>query len=159
MTYKIVPITSEYRAIVDSHIAKNWAGPFVISRGTLHDTRTQQGFVAVFSDEVVGYIVYNVADGGCEIIAIESLHPRQGIGATLIDAIMHTAKKEGCSRIWLVTTNDNTPAMRFYQRYGFVLKAVRLNAMKENRLLKPQIPLVGIDDVPIAHEFEFEMFV
>ena len=38
-------------------------------------------------------------------------------------------QKIGCNRMWLVTTNDNTPAIRFYQRYGFTLKAVHINAV------------------------------
>lgn len=46
---------------MDSRIAENWAGPFVVSRGILHDTRTQQGFVAVCYGEIVGYILYNIA--------------------------------------------------------------------------------------------------
>jgi len=45
--------------------------------------------------------------------------------------------------------------MRFYQRYGFELAAVRLGAMAEARRLKPSIPLTGDDGIPIEHEFEF----
>jgi len=159
MMYEIVPITDEYRAIVDSQIAENWAGPFIVSRGILHDTREQQGFVAICSGEIVGYILYCVAHGEYEITVVESLRQKQGIGTALIGAVVQVAKEADCKRVWLVTTNDNTPAIRFYQRYGFALKAVHINSMAESRLLKPQIPLVGFDGIPIAHEFEFEMFV
>jgi len=157
--FEIIPITDEHRTFVDSRIDENWAGPFVVSRGILHDTRTQQGFVAVCSDEVVGYILYNVAHGECEITVLESLRPRQGIGRVLVDTIVRVAKEMGLSRIWLITTNDNAPAIQFYQRYGFGIKAIHINAMEKSRELKPQIPLVGLDGIPIVHEFEFEKFV
>jgi len=153
----IIPITSKYRTFVDSHIAKNWAGPFVVSRRALHDTRTQQGFVAVTSGEVVGYVLYNIAHGECEITVLESLRPKQGIGHVLVDAIIRVAKEMELSRVWLITTNDNTPAIRFYQRCEFTLKAVHINSMEESRKLKPQIPLIGLNGIPLVHEIEFEI--
>jgi hypothetical protein len=58
--------------------------------------------------------------------------------------------------------NDNTHAIRFYQRRGFELKAVHINAFDITRKLK-KMPLhgdiLGIDDIPIKHEFEFEIVV
>jgi hypothetical protein len=54
----------------------------------------------------------------------------------------------------VVTTNDNLHALRFYQRRGFVLAEVRLNAVAHSRLLKPQIPLLGADDIPLRDEIE-----
>ena len=155
--FDIRPITNEFRTFVDAHIAENWAGPFIATCGKLHDTRTHDGFVAVSDDEVVGYILYNIAENNCEITVLESLRQKQGIGSTLLEAVRQNARKAGCKRIWLITTNDNTPAIRYYQRYGFNLRAVHINAVASARELKPQIPLVGLDNIPIVHEFEFEM--
>jgi ribosomal protein S18 acetylase RimI-like enzyme len=59
--------------------------------------------------------------------------------------------------LFLVTTNDNTPALRFYQKRGFVLSALRPNAIAENRKVKPEIPLTGQDGIPIRDELELEM--
>ena len=47
--------------------------------------------------------------------------------------------------------------MRFYQKRGFVLVAVHRNALAESRRLKPEIPLIGIDDIPLRDEIELEM--
>jgi hypothetical protein len=55
----------------------------------------------------------------------------------------------------VVTTNDNLTALRFYQRKGFVLAALRPNAMKETRKRKP-VPLLGGDGIPIRDEIELE---
>jgi ribosomal protein S18 acetylase RimI-like enzyme len=56
----------------------------------------------------------------------------------------------------LVTTNDNTPALRFYQRRDFDIVAFHRNAVTEGRALKPTIPDVGFDGIPIRHEIEME---
>lgn len=55
-----------------------------------------------------------------------------------------------------MTTNDNTHALRFYQKRGFVITAIRVNAMEEQRKKKP-IPLTGNDGIPIRDEIELEI--
>ena len=154
-----IEAVDETRPFVDAQIAKSWAGPFVVSRGVLHDTRCQPGFVARAGEDVLGYILYEIAGGDCEITVVESLREGCGVGRALIDAVIEQAKRAGCGRVWLVTTNDNTYAIRFYQRIGFSLHAVHINAMEQARKLKPQIPLTGNDGIAIAHEFEFELRV
>ena len=71
-------------------------------------------------------------------------HPRaaRGVGTALLNALLRAVSR--CDRIWLVTTNDNLEALRFYQRRGFVLSALRPGAVEEARKqLKPQISTVG----------------
>jgi len=156
MSYGIEPISNDHRIFVDAQIAESWAGPYAASRGVLHDTQNQPGFVAVEDGQILGYILYDCAGGDCEITVLQSLRERRGIGRALIDAVTEQAKRTKCRRVWLITTNDNMYAIRFYQRIGFALRAVHINAMEEARKIKPQIPLLGEDDIPIAHEFEFE---
>lgn len=74
----------------------------------------------------------------------------------LIDKVIEEAKEHKCKRVWLITTNDNTHAIRFYQRRGFNFRGLYINAIQESRKIKPQIPLLGMDDIPIMHEIEFE---
>ena len=50
-------------------------------------------------------------------------------------------------RVWLVTTNDNLAALRFYQRRGFALAALHPRAIEVSRRLKPSIPPVGHDGI------------
>ncbi len=58
--------------------------------------------------------------------------------------------------MFLITTNDNTPALRFYQRRGFRLVALRPGAIDAARRLKPGIPAVGLDGIPLRDEIELE---
>jgi len=88
---------------------------------------------------------------------MNSLVEGKGIGSALIDAVKSVAATAGCKRLWLITTNDNTNAMHFYQKRGFQLVAVHRNAMEKSRLLKPEIPLTNHDGIPIRDEIELEM--
>ena len=78
-------------------------------------------------------------------------------GAALIGAVKAMVRERGCKRVWLITTNDNTPALRFYQKQGFQLAALHRNAVVESRRLKPEIPEIGMDGIPIRDEIELDM--
>ncbi len=85
---------------------------------------------------------------------------RQGVGTALLSAVARVAKAAGCSRLWLVTTNDNLHALRFYQRRGFRLVALRPGAIdRARRELKPEISLVGLEGIPIHDELELERWL
>jgi hypothetical protein len=45
-----------------------------------------------------------------------------------------------CDRLRLVTTNDNIRALRFYQRRGWRMAALHLDAVDAARKIKPEIP-------------------
>jgi len=62
-----------------------------------------------------------------------------------------------CRRLWLITTNDNLRALGFYQKRGMTLVAVYRNAMEAARRLKPQIPMIGQNGIPLKDEIELEM--
>ena len=69
----------------------------------------------------------------------------------------HQARLEGCRRVWLITTNDNCTALRFYQRREFDMVAFYRDAVREVRRLKGEIPDLGLDNIPLRHEIELEL--
>ena len=128
------------------------------TRGRLVDLRGLSGFVAEVDGERAGYALYEIVADSIEISALETTIQRIGAGAALLAACAKTARDERLSRLWLITTNDNTPALRFYQGHGFVLVALRPNAASDaRRTLKPDIPVTGVDDIPIRDELELEL--
>lgn len=151
----IIPINDEFRSQVNQLIADEWAGPIVVTKGVAHDTSDSDGFISVQDGVLTGYVLYTIENGQCEILVLHSLVENQGIGSALIRSVMDIAGKNGCSRVWLITTNDNIHAIRYYQRFGFALKGVYIDALDESRKLKPSIPQLGNENIPIQHEFEF----
>lgn len=151
--------TTDFRESVNSYIRYLWGGPMVVTLGNLYDTSNLPGFVADGDGALLGAILYRIENCDCEISALFSLVQRIGVGTKLLDTVIDTAKRNGVQRVWLVTTNDDTQAIRFYQKYGFRLKAVHIDTFEVTRKLKDGLPLLGNDHIPIEHEFEFEMLL
>jgi ribosomal protein S18 acetylase RimI-like enzyme len=77
-------------------------------------------------------------------------------GTALLDGARRVASGLGLRRVWLITTNDNVDALRFYQRRGLCIAAVHPGAVDRGRLAKPAIPLDGEYGIPIHDEIELE---
>ena len=107
----------------------------------------------------IGLITYNLTEKECEIVSLNSFQENSGIGSLLIEEVRKAADKRNCSRIWLITTNDNTKALRYYQKRGFHLVNLYPDSIKLSRKLKPGIPLNGIDNIPIRDEIEMEILL
>ncbi len=156
---QLVPVTKENREEVNSFISKRWLGTNMAVRGRLVDMTKAQGIAAYDDETLVGLVTYIIEGPVCEIMSLDSVREGQGAGTKLLDAVTETAKEAGCERIVLITTNDNTRAMRFYQRRGFDMAALYRNALDKSRMLKPSIPLTGEDGIPLRHEIEFEYLI
>ncbi len=155
----IISLNDENRNEVDQFIKNEWGGPMIVTLGNLYDSSVLPGFIALGNEQIIGAILYRIADNECEIAALYSLVQNRGVGTALINAVIEIAKKQSCERVWLVTTNDNTHAIRFYQKFGFALKAVHIGSFEIIRRLKNELPTNGIDGIPLEHEFEFEIML
>ena len=140
-------------------IKREWAGPKIVTRGKVHYPDKYPGFIAVKNDKPAGLVTYNIVGKNCEITTMNSLKENIGIGSALLDAVKDAAKKQGCKLLWLITSNDNTHALKFYQKYGLKLVAVHRDAIAKSRRLKPEIPLTGKDGIEIRDEIELEMIL
>ncbi len=157
--FQIRAITKEDKTWVAALLKEWWAGPRVVTRGKVHQADELPGFIAEQSGKPAGLITYRIDGQDCEIVTMNSLVEKIGIGSALIDEVKKVAAAEGCRRIWLITTNDNTSALHFYQKYGMVLVAVHRNAVEQSRRLKPQIPLTSNDGIPLRDEIELEIIL
>lgn len=138
-------------------LVERWGAITMVVHDTLFYPAELPGFVAVAGEERVGMVTYHLAGGQCELLNLDSLRPSLGIGTALIEAVKEVAMSAGCHRLWLITTNDNVNALRFYQRRGFRLVAVHPRAVDRARLLKPEISLFGEHGIPIRDELELEI--
>ena len=138
---------------------EHWGDEFVIAHGVVYRPDTLDGFIVSNGDEWVGEITYAFSGNDCEIVSLDSLREGQGIGTKLMDAVLEEAREQKCKRVFLITTNDNLHALRFYQKRGFELVAVHRGAVNESRRIKPSIPLIGNDDIPLRDEIELEMIL
>jgi GNAT superfamily N-acetyltransferase len=89
-----------------------------------------------------------------ELLLLHALRRDAGVGSALIAAVANELRERGKSRLLVTTSNDNTAALRFYQRRGFRLHALRIGAVDAARLRKPAIPLIGFDGIPLRDEID-----
>jgi len=159
--YFIRPLHTDDRAWVETRLAQSWGSCMIVTRGRVHSAGLLPGFVAVRSgsqpEEPLGLVTYYIESEQCEIVSLDSIEPGLGIGSALLDAAVQAGFAAGCRRVWLITTNDNTAALRFYQKRGFHLSALYPGAIAESRKLKPEISLFGMDGIPIRDEIELEI--
>ena len=140
-------------------LAQYGASTRVVSRGRIYDAMELPGFVALLDGRTVGLVTYRIEGGDCELVTLNSIMEGRGAGTALIEAVRAAAKEQSCTRLWLITTNDNTHALRFYQRRGFRIAALHAGAVYRSRDLKPEIPELGLDGIPIRDEIEMEIGV
>lgn len=155
--YSVRPIHGSDRPALPALVRQLWGDALVVAHGAIYRPAELPGFIAESEGEIVGLATYHLADGACELVTLDSLRPRRGIGTELLDAVFRTARGHGCTRVWLITTNDNLHALGFYQRQGFVLVALHRDAVTAARALKPSIPLVSADGIPIRDELVLEL--
>lgn len=142
---------------ISENVRKNWGSEKIVTRNRIHHSGELPGLIAIHQGKPAGLLLYNIQGSECEIVLLESYFEKIGIGTTLIEAIKARVKNLGCSRLWLITTNDNLKALRFYQLRGFQLSALYPNAISDSRKLKPEIPLIGNEGIPIRDEIELSL--
>lgn len=148
--------TDEDRVWIRHVLTERWAGPQIVSRGRVHQAVELPAYVAYSGSFRLGVATYHFEDDACELVSLDSLSEKRGVGSGLIAHVADEARSAGCKRLWLVTTNDNLNALRFYQRRGFHLVALYRGALDESRRLKPGIPEIGLDGIPLRDEIELE---
>src|ERR1700752_3641459 len=116
---RIRPVNEGDRPMLSWLVAALWGSDLVAVHGTVLCPAELPGFIAERSHRVVGLLTYQVLGDVLEIVTLNAIQRRAGIGTMLIDAVVGSARRFGCREIRLTTTNDNVDALRFYQRRGF----------------------------------------
>ena len=140
-----------------SEIIGGWGSDILVSRGKIYRAEDLDGILVYDNNKIVGLGLYDIKNHDCEIVLLETFAQNKGIGTQIIERIKEIAKTKNCRRIWLITSNDNIDAIKFYQKRGFCIVNIYINAMEESRKIKPETPYIGNYEIPIRDEIEFEI--
>lgn len=156
MEFSISEVTDAERGWV-LDVARGWGADFVVTRGRKVYPAEIDGFFATDEKgEKIGLVTYEVTGDQCEIVTLDAFRKFSGIGTALMDTVRENVRRRGCHRLWLITTNDNIVAIRFYQRRSMTIAAVHVNALVQSRTIKPSLPEIGMNKIPLRDEIEFE---
>jgi GNAT superfamily N-acetyltransferase len=154
----VQPLAESDRAWALQVETESWGAPVAARLGELVDPTKLPGFVALLDGQRAGLASYAIRGDECELVTIRSLVEGRGIGRALLEAVRTAAVEAHCTRLWLITANDNLRALELYQRWGMEIVAFHRHGVTEaRRHLKPSIPLRSANGIVIAHEFELEL--
>lgn len=132
-----------------------WSGDTMVSRAHVYYLAELKSLIAKTGAEFVGAATYRFdGEGGCELMSINATGRGAGVGTKLLATVEGEAHHAGCGRIWLITSNDNLDALRFYQRRGYRITSVHTGAIDEARRIRPLIPIIGDYGIEIHDEIE-----
>ena len=153
----IRPITPQDRGWLAETIGAAFGSVRLISNDhIIDDASLLDGFAAQVDGRDVGCALLHDVDGEVELVALVSTYRGAGVGSSLLEAVVERGRRDGWTRLWLVTSNDNTEAIRMYQRAGWDWVDFRRDAITRARAIKSEIPELGNHGIPIRHELQFE---
>jgi 2-oxo-4-hydroxy-4-carboxy--5-ureidoimidazoline (OHCU) decarboxylase/GNAT superfamily N-acetyltransferase len=133
--------------------------PRMARLGELLDPLEHEGIVAERDGRPIGLLTVAESDRGLEVLTLHSEIEGIGAGSRLLETALQVAVASGSERLWLVTTNDNLRAVRWYLRRGMRVATVHAGAADADRAsIKPEIPERNPqNEIPIRDYIEFEL--
>ena len=148
----IQSITKHNRECVIQFFKQHWgSAQMVISTG-IYNCDQLDGFIFEEEGEILGLLTYVIHQDAIEVISLDSIKEGLGIGSALMNEVESFAKQKGIDKITLITTNDNLHALKFYEKRDYRIVKVITDAVAKARQIKPSIPLVGNDGIPLHDE-------
>ena len=143
---------------IEKILDERWGGEGrVVAHGEIFDVRLLPALIGGEQEGLATYEIRRTDDiVFAELITLDAVTAKQGVGTALLEALISRLRVEGVSVLRVTTTNDNLDALRFYQRRGFRITAVRPGAVDEARRVKPSISEIGEYGIPIRDEIELE---
>jgi GNAT superfamily N-acetyltransferase len=119
-----------------------------------YDIAELPGYVANANSHMAGVLSYAVEDDALVIASMDVLPGYQGLGAgmMLVEAAKAKAAAEGRKIVRAAVSNDDLPAMYFYQRNGFRVYDVKPNLVAARH----EEPEVGFGGIPARDEIRLQ---
>lgn len=140
------------RPLIIEFLTRHWGGPIVLLDGRAIDVAGLPGFVDGADTAITGLITLLDGEGVGEIVTLNAVDGRKGLGTRLVDQAVDRAGRLGQRNLTVRTTNDNLDALRFYQRRGFRLHRLAAGAIDEERRLNPEVPTNGHFGISVRDE-------
>ena len=133
---------------------ETWGSTTMVTRGTERDLASAEAYIAWHEHRPVGAVAVDCASPEAELLSLDAVESRHGVGTALLRAAEDAARRRGCRHMVVITSNDNLTALRFYQRRGYRMTGIGADVIDAARLLKPAIPALGDHGIPLHDEVE-----
>ncbi len=126
----------------------------MVAFGEVMDIDQMPALVAVVQTDPSGALAYRLLGDALHIVALatDPMWQRSGVGAYLVAEAELLARRLKLERLVVSTTNDNLPALYFYQRKGYSMTEV----VPHGVILGAQSPTPGFAGIPVRDEIRLE---
>jgi GNAT superfamily N-acetyltransferase len=126
----------------------------IVAFGEVMDIDAMPALVAIRYTAPSGALAYRLLGDALHIVALatDPMWQRSGVGAYMLAEAELLARRLGLSRLVVATTNDNLPALYFYQRHGYRLTEFVPNSVAEHTHQE----VAGFGGIPVRDEIRLE---
>ena len=91
-------IDQEDRERIDAFIKRRWLSMQMVIRGERIDLGKADGFYALEAGEIAGLVTFRICGREMEILSLDSVHEKRGIGTALLERALAEAETESLER-------------------------------------------------------------
>jgi ribosomal protein S18 acetylase RimI-like enzyme len=126
----------------------------IVAFGEIMDIDEMPALVAITRHDPSGALAYRLLGDALHIVALatDPMWQRSGVGGHLVAEAELLARRLNLSRVLVSTTNDNLPALYFYQRRGYRLTDLVAGSV----VAHTQREQAGFAGVPVRDEIRLE---
>lgn len=129
----------------------------IVAFGEVMDIDQMPALVAVMHEEPSGALAYRLLGDALHMVALATapMWQRSGVGGHLVAEAELLARRLKLKRLVVSTTNDNLPALYFYQRRGYRLTHLVPDSITTHT--RRQQP--GFAGIPVRDEIRLEKHI
>ena len=157
MEWQVCPATEGDYPRLEELALRLWGETQVENFGSAYDVLNLPAFVALAGEGVAGFLSYSVDDDRMNLVMLNVVpeHQGRGLAKALLGAAVAEAQKLGLNNLVVATSNDDLPALDFYQRAGFVIAEVVPGLLVEHHGRVKE----GFAGIPVRDEIRLELLV
>jgi len=146
--------TEADRAVARALFEQDFGRTKIVAFGEVMDIDQMPALVAVMSSEPSGALAYRLLGDALHIVALatDPMWQRSGVGGQLVAEAELLARRLNLKRLVVSTTNDNLPAMHFYQRRSYRLTDLVPNSV----ITHTHREQPGFAGIPVRDEIRLE---
>jgi len=142
--------TDQDRAAARQLFQQDFGRTRIVAFDEVMDIDAMPALVAVMREEPSGALAYRLLGDALHIVALatDPMWQRSGVGGHLVAEAELLARRLKLARVVLATTNDNLPALYFYQRRGYHITELAPNSVVAHTHQQQ----VGFAGIPVRDE-------
>jgi ribosomal protein S18 acetylase RimI-like enzyme len=146
--------TDSDRATARELFTRDFGRTKIVAYGEVMDIDQMPALVAVRYEDPSGALAYRLHGDALHIVALatDPMWQRSGVGGHLVAEAELIARRLNLRRLVVSTTNDNLPALYFYQRRGYRMT----NFVPNSIIMHTGQEVAGFAGIPVRDEVRLE---